>query len=548
VSTTVTDIKELTFEPPGPGAWRIAAGPMPRPWPRFQTEIHPQQLGEGFRATGQRYGLLLDTLDYRFLHGFAYVATRMVGKEEVPERCRAAEKAFSERLWRQDMDRWEGEIKPAAIRANSELQEVDPAALSNDELLEHIGRCREHYKAMVYQQHFHNGAALVPLGDFLAHAAQWTGRPLAELADALSGSAPVSAGSSEERERAVAAIRADSWARELLSSDQDPGDVLDALSSRSGEVGEAMRAYLDRFGCRLLDGVEVSHPYALEKPELLVKTLRAGVEGEERTGHESTSAGIDSIRTQVPEDQRDQFDALLEEARYTYRLRDERGVYTVAWAGGILRRALLDAGRRLVESGRLSEPEHVIEASWEEVQALLAGDGGPSDAELAQRAAFRARYAATDAPPHLGPAGGPPPQPGDLTPAGARASRAMSTVLNALNAESEAQSEAKVVRGLGASPGVYTGTARLIAGPEEFDRVEQGDIVVTRTTSEAFNIVLPLLGGVVTDSGGLLSHAAIVAREYGIPGVVGSRDATKVIPDGAHVRIDGGAGEVVVLE
>lgn len=124
----------------------------------------------------------------------------------------------------------------------------------------------------------------------------------------------------------------------------------------------------------------------------------------------------------------------------------------------------------------------------------------------------------------------------------------MNVVLNALNTESDAESEALVVRGLGASPGVYTGTARVIAGPEEFDRVMQGDVVVTRSTSEAFNIVLPLLGGVVTDSGGLLSHAAIVAREYGIPGVVGSRDATKVIPDGAQVRIDGTAGEVTVLQ
>ena len=126
--------------------------------------------------------------------------------------------------------------------------------------------------------------------------------------------------------------------------------------------------------------------------------------------------------------------------------------------------------------------------------------------------------------------------------------RAMNTVLTALNADSDAESEARVVRGFGASPGTYTGTARVIAGPEEFDRVEQGDVVVTRSTSEAFNIVLPLLGGLVTDSGGLLSHAAIVAREYGIPGVVGCRDATKVIADGSRVRIDGRAGEVAVLE
>ena len=70
----------------------------------------------------------------------------------------------------------------------------------------------------------------------------------------------------------------------------------------------------------------------------------------------------------------------------------------------------------------------------------------------------------------------------------------------------------------------------------------RGDVLVTATTTESFNIVLPLLGAIVTDSGGLLSHAAIVSREYGIPGVVGCRDATALIADGARVRVDGDRG------
>jgi pyruvate,water dikinase len=76
----------------------------------------------------------------------------------------------------------------------------------------------------------------------------------------------------------------------------------------------------------------------------------------------------------------------------------------------------------------------------------------------------------------------------------------------------------------------------------------KGDVLVTESTTEAFNILLPLLGGIVTDSGGLLSHSAIVAREYGIPGVVGTRNGTQRIADGARVRVDGDKGEVTVLE
>lgn len=129
----------------------------------------------------------------------------------------------------------------------------------------------------------------------------------------------------------------------------------------------------------------------------------------------------------------------------------------------------------------------------------------------------------------------------------ARVTLAVGVFLGAVFDNSEQAHEANVVRGLPASAGVYEGTARVILGPESFHRIEQGDVIVAPTTSEAFNVVLPRLGAIVSDNGGLLSHPAIVAREFGIPAVVGTRDATRLIPDGARVRVDGSAGEVRVL-
>jgi pyruvate,water dikinase len=123
----------------------------------------------------------------------------------------------------------------------------------------------------------------------------------------------------------------------------------------------------------------------------------------------------------------------------------------------------------------------------------------------------------------------------------------MGIVIGEMFRSSEEEHEGDLLRGLAASPGVYEGRARRVSGPEEFGRIVKGEVLVTESTSEAFNILLPLLGAIVTDSGGLLSHAAIVAREYGIPGVVGTRDGTQRIADGAQVRVDGGAGEVAVL-
>jgi pyruvate,water dikinase len=122
----------------------------------------------------------------------------------------------------------------------------------------------------------------------------------------------------------------------------------------------------------------------------------------------------------------------------------------------------------------------------------------------------------------------------------------MGVAMVELFGSSEAPHGENLLRGLAASGGVYEGPARRVSGPSEFDRIVEGDVLVTESTTEAFNILLPLLGAIVTDSGGLLSHSAIVAREYGIPGVVGTRDATERIPDGTQVRVDGDAGEVAV--
>jgi pyruvate,water dikinase len=71
--------------------------------------------------------------------------------------------------------------------------------------------------------------------------------------------------------------------------------------------------------------------------------------------------------------------------------------------------------------------------------------------------------------------------------------------------------------------------------------------LVARVTTQAYNDIIPLIGAVVTDRGGLLSHTATIAREFGIPAVVGTTEATRIIPDGARVRVDGSRGEAILL-
>jgi pyruvate,water dikinase len=306
-----------------------------------------------------------------------------------------------------------------------------------------------------------------------------------------------------------------------------------------------LSAYLDLVGCRLLDGFDISGRYALELPDALLRAIRASVAGHERDASD-VDARIGSIRDQVPEAHRAEFDDLLDEARTMYRLRDERGVFSDIWASGLMRRAAVAAGRRLAAKGRVHDAEHFVDAGFDEMTSMLSGTAEPAADELAERHAWRTSHSAKEAPPYLGDPPSPPPDPSGLPPSIGRVMRATGIALGFLFGSSEAEHEANVLRGLAASGGVYEGPARRVAGPSEFDRIQQGDVLVTESTTEAFNILLPLLGAIVTDSGGLLSHSAIVAREYGIPGVVGTRDATDRIPDGAVVRVDGDAGEVTV--
>jgi pyruvate,water dikinase len=544
--TSVETRDALRFEPPGPGSWELDPVHFPRPVTRYWAETHPEPFARGFAEFTRFYGMLIGGMVDRYVNGFCYGTRVPVEEGEVPERFRRAEQVFREKLWRDQLREWDDTFKPASIAKHLELQSVDPDELSDEELAAYLRHCRDHHSEMIYQHMRFTAAPSVPTGDFLAHVGDWTGLPQSELLGLLRGTAPVSAGASEELDRLRRAVADDVAAQQVLGSDADSATVLETLRTLDGEAGAAAAAYLDLVGYRLLDGFDIAGRYALELPDALLRAIRIAVETSAAEAGD-VDAGIIDVRDKVPEEHRHEFDELLAEARLTYRIRDERGVFSDIWASGLMRRAALAAGRRLASAGRLHDAEHFVDADLEEMCALLAGASEPTSDELRRRFESRTALTAKDAPAHLGDPPAHPPDPSGLPPAPARMMRAMGIVIAGMFGSSEAEHEHHLLRGLAASPGVYEGPARRVAGPTEFDRIAQGDVLVTESTTEAFNILLPLLGAIVTDSGGLLSHSAIVAREYGIPGVVGTRSATEAIADGARVRVDGGAGEVTLL-
>jgi pyruvate,water dikinase len=104
-----------------------------------------------------------------------------------------------------------------------------------------------------------------------------------------------------------------------------------------------------------------------------------------------------------------------------------------------------------------------------------------------------------------------------------------------------------VLQGIGTSPGHVTGRAVIVEDPSA-DKIQRGDVVVARHTDPGWTPILSIIGGIVMEEGGLLNHCSIVARELGIPSVVGVGRATQLIPEGARVTIDGGSGRVRIAE
>ena len=544
---TASDVSTLpTFEPPGPGSWEQDPVHLPRPMTRYFQETHPAPFKRGTNDFARFYGLLIDGLQIAYVNGFGYNQVRPAPDAEIPQRFARAGQVFAQKLWREQLHDWDTNCKPAAIAKHRELQGVDPDALSDAELAAYLKRCRDHHSSMIAQHMRFTAGAVLPTSDFLAHVGDWTGLPPSELLGLMRGSAEVSSGGSDEMARLKEAFAGDAPARQILESTDDPAQLLARLRALGGETGAAVAGYLDLVGHRLIDGFDIAEPTALELPDALLRSIRIAVSGGAPAASDLDTR-IAGIRGQVPAAYQTEFDELLGEARLTYRLRDERGVYSDIWAAGLMRRAALAAGRRVTKRGRLADPHQMLDASLDEMCALVAGTGGPSADELAGRARYRATYTAKDAPAHLGPPAPPPPDLAALPPSVGRVMRAIFIGLGHIFGSSEAQHEDAVLFGIAASKGVYEGPARRVSGPSEFGQIAKGDVLITESTTEAFNILLPLLGGIVTDNGGLLSHAAIVAREYGIPGVVGTRDATERIANGVRVRVDGDAGEVTVL-
>jgi rifampicin phosphotransferase len=231
----------------------------------------------------------------------------------------------------------------------------------------------------------------------------------------------------------------------------------------------------------------------------------------------------------------------LAAAKAGYHLKESH-VYHIDYPGLLAtREVLLGFGRRLAAEGRLAAPDDVWMLRREEVRAAAIGALRGARELIGERRAELARGLVEGPRPFLGH------PPADVErPAVLEKFYGPSGALGAADTPA-GPAHGLVLRGTGASDAVGEGRARVVRDGEAFRNVRPGDVLVATTTTPAWTPLFPSLSGLVTETGGVLSHAAIVAREYGVATVVGVAGATGSIPDGARVRVDGRTGDVTLL-
>jgi phosphohistidine swiveling domain-containing protein len=538
----------VVFEPPGKGEWRSLRDHFPRAVTPEYARLLPTAMYAGEARVMEDYGMPVRSLVAGMSQGHVYIAPEpLVGKASntlppraalwalarlVPafrRRTRTAAACLAGRPWLADTERWYASEQQQWVDANRALQAAAPGAMDVPSLIDHLGRARAH-AAAGYERHFAlHGPDMMPIGLLLARAEDWGLTPEVVL-PTLTGASPVSTGRGPQLDALRAAVDA-------------AGHLPDDLDQLRAMAGDELAAFLDQHGWRLVTGYDIDSLALAELPSLVVNLARPVPEGPAVHAADAEEA-LEVLMDKVSPVDRPELARLVSDARATAGLRDENGAVTAAWPAGLLRRAMLAAGRVLAEQGQLARVDHAVEVTVDELGDLLRNRSDLDASTVEARARERAARSELVPPLQLGPTLD---IPLDALPV------PMRTVARALFALREVTTAPVGHRpgldgdGLGLT--VYRGRACVAADPgDALARLEPGDVLVAFGTTPAYNLALSIVGAVVVEEGGLLSHAAVIARELGLTAVIGAAGAMGAIPDGALVEVDPIAGRVRVLD
>jgi pyruvate,water dikinase len=243
------------------------------------------------------------------------------------------------------------------------------------------------------------------------------------------------------------------------------------------------------------------------------------------------------VREGVDGAAREKLEAALQLSLNMNPLTPDHHFYVDQGTNARLRVAAIAIGRKLVEAGALDDPEDVVFLRYNELRRLMADPEAFDAQDLVSDRRDEREDAFEKRPPSW---------------LGTATEEALAFPYAGLwgfpdRFHAGEPSTTGEIKGLAASPGVVEGPARFVSSLEEFDQVQEGEILVCRMTNPAWVVLFTKISGLVTEAGGTVSHPAVVAREFGIPAVVGTGNAGERIKTGDRVRVNGATGVVEIL-
>ena len=457
------------------------------------------------------------------------------------------------------------------------LRREDLAALPESALVARLGRVLKLAEAPYGQLFDGSGAALNAYGMLAGLCERWCGdRALAN--DLVTGLATMTTANATITLWRVARAAGGNPAAQAIIRSAPPETVRERLRAKpaAAPVADALDRFFEEFGHRCVDEFELAVPRWSEEPSFVVATLRTYLDAPADADPTAHLARQQRRRRAAEREARRRvqpgplhslvpyrwlvFRGVLRQARRLLPMRENPKHHYLLFTAE-LRRTLLELARRLSAHGLLDSADDLFFLTREEL--AVAAEAAERDAPapglpaiIAARRALYDRYQAWMPPEAV---------PGDQIEAVEREARATGNGQRATGGEGDAPASrsragtgetaeastgaddatgTRMLRGIAASAGVVTARARVALTPEEGAEIEPGEVLVTSFTDPGWTPLFTVAGAVVMDLGGLLSHGAIVAREYGIPAVVNTRTATRDIRTGQVVTVDGNQGIV----
>lgn len=305
------------------------------------------------------------------------------------------------------------------------------------------------------------------------------------------------------------------------------------------EFASRLKAHLERFG-HLIFQMDFAEPLPLDHPEILLETIKMYLRGQGVNPHERQKAS-ETKRIQTAETMRNRLKgfkrwAFIKALNWGQSLAEVRedALAEIGLGYPILRAMLRELGNRFVTAGVIQHADDMYWLEKAEVEACVRtlGQGAEIEnlsARVDERKAFHKKVGQETPPPMM-----------------PMKKKFMGIDTSVWLAESERNRTSNILKGVPTSAGKVTAPARVLRGPEDFEQMRPGEVLVAGTTTPAWTPLFAMASAVVTDIGGPLSHGSIVAREYGIPAVMGTGVATKRIQSGQVITVDGTKGEVVL--